>query len=229
MQGLHRFTHTTSFQNNRFFWGKRFEFLGFSKDVLIRQLDVVHANRSFDYFFNISAGQNDASSERSGRINNLLNALNVAGNTGNNDPAILILECFFNVIINFMFISIWIRRFRIGRIRKQGQYLFIPNLCQARPISLIHRCGTGVKFEITGINNLTFAGFNIDPQRSGNTMCCPKEGDRHIAKINDRLLINHMKVFELFSLSIMLHEYLGHRDRQFRAKNWHRMFHQKIW
>ena len=172
--------------------------------------------------------QHNPATSRLGRIENLLDPDDIAGNSRHNDPALPVRNGIENLFAFLMHAGYLDTAVRIGRIRQEGQNPLTANFCQTSKICPIVGCCGLVKFEVTCVDDISLIRLDHNPQTLRNGMGGLEEGNDRISKINLRFGIDNMEVIEFLGGRIIFDHQLGQLDGQMGTKDWHLDLFQEI-
>ena len=172
--------------------------------------------------------QDHSATRRLGRIKNLLDADDIAGNSRHNDPAFPVFNGIENLFAFLMHAGHLNMAVRIGRVRQEGQNPLTANFRQTGKIRPIVSSCCLVKLEITCVDDISLIRLDHNPQTLWNGVGGFEEGNDRISKINLRFSIDDMEVIELLGGRIIFNHQLGQLNGQMGTKNRHLDLFQEI-
>ncbi|MPM61191.1 hypothetical protein SDC9_108047 [bioreactor metagenome] len=134
-------------------------------------------------------------------IKNLLNAQNVACNTGHDDASFSIDEGIQHFFLNLAVADIFRSRFGITGIAQQRQYFSFADIRNFAVIGPIHRGCALIKLEVACIDDTAFFRLHTDPYRIRDGMRCSEEPDAGVFEFNFSVLIDDVVILKACSQS----------------------------
>ena len=212
LQSFQGFPTVAGFQNQHLTITVIIDVLHIHKQIWSRQDQFPQFHGDIDCFNQSRSCQKDFTIRLESDIKNLLDAQNVACNTGDDDTAFSVDESIQHFFFNLAVTDVFRSRFGITGIAQQRQYSAFSDIRNFAVIGLIHRGCTLIKLEITCIDDTAFFRLHTDPYRIRDGMRGSEEPDTGVFEFNFGVLIDNVIILKSRSQS-------GGIDRQFSQRN----------
>lgn len=182
-----RFALGARAQNRDFVRRQMRKFLGGDESAW-GSLNVIQLLAHVDGFFHAPAEDDDFSAMFNARFNNLLDSVDIAGESGNDDSSLDLAENCFDAFSDLFFRYSKFADIGVGRVGKQAEHAFFGIGSELCVFGVLEKW-CEVEFEIPSMDDVTETGFDGDSERIGDAVVGSEEGHLEIFEIKDGIVV----------------------------------------